>query len=348
LPILTDKLFEICELNYECSNFLFFHFQLELKPGKVSIRGILCIAKLKKLVLFRFCAESTNEDDWHDFIPLVVKNMPWLESIVDDENDFSDFERRPVTRMPNNLDVQGVFQLREMHATETLPLQASFPNLYSVYFRGPLTNFKSLEIFESFDTLCVLSLENVPFSQMSQILKVVGQRLEQLMIFYAADPIDLVNLFNLCPNLQVFYIDHYSACVSPDWSTLSSHNFRRLYYFSMDYRSDNISSELLEFVFKAPLIQQIRFHKLTLRPGDLQMIKDLNESHLQRLIAVTIYQINYDGPNAEGNIATFVKFIVCKGKILPGIEKICNTGKGLCEWQRKDLAYFYKLFFHIH
>jgi hypothetical protein len=328
------------------------NFQLQLDPEEVTIKGILCIARLKKMRDFKFMVGSLadyeeNEDGLLDFIPLVVRNMPWLETIEDEHNDYSDCDPRPVKRMPRNLDVQGEFQLKELHATGTLPLQASFPNLYYVYFKGPLTDVKVLDILESYSNLYVLSLENVPSSQMFQILKVVGLRLEQLTIFDAPDPIDFANLFNLCPNLGAFHIDRYSALYSTDWSTLSCHNFRRLFYFSIDFQSENISSELLEFVFKAPQIQQIRFYQLTLKSRDLQMIKDLDENCLQHLHKLHVNQIHYAGPNAEDNIASFIKCIICKTNVLPDIEEIGNTGKRLYVWERNDVKYFFQLVRHL-
>jgi hypothetical protein len=322
-------------------------FQLELAPA-VTLESVLCIARLKKLKELRFEAERTDKIKCSDLPCLFIENMPWIQCIVDEENNV--FEgNSSLKKVISYWEHCGEFQLRTFFAKNRLPPRASFPNLQHLYLCGPLLDDPScIKSFASLSKLSRLIVENVKNPDLYQILKLVGHGLESLTIFgyYAQIESDL--LLNYCPNLETIRIKNVDGVT---FHPRSAKFFHRLKSFSLKLSPEIfISSEFLRCVLEAPNVEKISLSSVTLETEDLEMIMNLDQSKLRHLKSLTIDFLEYAGRDSDNNLAALVKCIISKSPNLVWfvIHAIGLNEIDLHQWKRRDVQYFLALMKHLN
>jgi hypothetical protein len=277
--------------------------QLEFASSFTS-RGVQSLTRLKKLERFVFYCH----DHVVDMGSMLAQNLPWLKQ----------FER--ADRIPTFIKIKGVFQLEEIWAKETLPFEATFPNLKRLNFRGPLTCRKSLEFLTCCTRLNCLNVRNILSSDLLCILELVGQNLSQLELIAVESQLDLALLFHFCPNLSSFRAR--KVVCNPDERTsfvskLNAHNFRLLKHFNFTLGA-GVPSGIVKFLFQAPLIEEIHFPCDNVDPQLVQSAQALTFKHFKHLQTFVLEYNHRHRPAKCGtnDLAKLFAIIVSSAKTL--------------------------------
>ncbi|XP_059472062.1 uncharacterized protein LOC132194660 [Neocloeon triangulifer] len=140
------------------------------------------------------------------------------------------------------------------------------PNLTHVRFEGQLSG--DLETCALLSNLRVLEMEDDSGSLIFQILSLCGKQLEELIVtmevFMEEDPIDVCDIFLLCPRLHklYYYFRIHNEETKPFNSHLDARYFQNLKKFSLSWRLSNAyASRLMALVLTAPLLERFTMKK---------------------------------------------------------------------------------------
>jgi hypothetical protein len=319
----------------------------------VTFQAFDFIARLKKLKKFIYVDGHLLNEFRKEIPRQIASRMPWIE-IVHAHNTSSCIHgdpRKNLDVVPYTLNDCGVFQLKEMFVRGAPNSQASFPNLQYLYMIGPLDNIEFFDKFASYSTISELTLENVQVTYVYQLLKITGQRLQLLVIRDLSDQIDLALLFTWCPNLIWIFIDTHHVTFSPNCSTLSRHLNRHLRHFYITFKQHNRTiseTELIKFVFEAPLIEIIEIHYSFLELSDVEMIMNLDKSKLQHLRLLELHDIQMRSLNAQKIVFDLQKSVIVKAPRLKVIEVYLENERFPSTVKHNDFCYFYGLWRHLN
>jgi hypothetical protein len=319
-----------------------YHFQLELDSHVTMQNVCTYITRLKKLKEFSFFGHGYEYAV--KLSNLIIKSLPTIHSVTGGDK-FIFYDQ-------NNVKVGDVFQLNELFTQGMLPPAVSFPNLQTLHLIGPLTSSGPFFLypFACYSKLRYLDLRNLATPLIYRILNATGLQLSKLLIDEARDQIDVLKLFSFCPNLEMLrvYTSYVTPITSASLSNVSSHNFRQLKIFNVNFRSESVNLELLKYLFEAPLIEEIYFCDAQLNPCELmKIVKDLDGTKLQHLQEIYFNHFVCDTPDEDESLAVLVKSIVAKAVGLGHLAISCDKDDELIGLERKDVEYFVALFQHL-
>jgi hypothetical protein len=315
----------------------------------VTKRGIIFLGRLRKLEKFEFELEdlSAFENRNCEIYPLIMMQMPYLRLVGAEWYTCTIFTEEEVfsATVPVDLAIRGTFMQEELLASSTLPQRATFPNLRSLFFWGPLRTRRSIDILALSTKLTHLAMTSTPFRQVANILDAVGATLTSLYFQNVPDKIDVVEIFFHCPNLSNLDISNSKSGTldfhTEFWPQISSHNFRLLQRCSVKFEGF-APPGLIKCLIEAPLIEKLELWNVTLRPSDCHAFQDvLDLIHLKHL---KIWILNQD-TSIMFDIIRMVKHLLCiVPELLQGDDLEFHEEElaDLFE-SRKDIPFFFEL-----
>jgi hypothetical protein len=277
----------------------------------VSADGIAALTKLQHLEEFTYHEKDTSWDRQKpirnkEFFAMCLQLLPRLriscsrvEVELELDNFLSDFASKAFRelqgRMPSPL---GLRQLA-LHDALEMPVGVAMPDLTSLTLVTPIATFK---LGSWLSSLTELSLQGVRLQMLERILARIGRQLRKLSVL-VWDTLFVDRVFQLCPELKVFYISQFPTHFVGLEAPLPGLALSRLTEFGFVMQNDEYCSRLstdhlLQILHVAPNLRVFRFKNVFFCDKDDD---DIGMALEQRSILQNLEKLScfYEWPDVE-------------------------------------------------
>ncbi|XP_059477914.1 uncharacterized protein LOC132198126 [Neocloeon triangulifer] len=184
--------------------------------------------------------------------------------------------------------------------------------------------------------LRVLKVHNHRGSLVCHILTLCGKQLEELILKceYGDDPLDLCDIFMLCPRLHKLDIYTLNVESKPFNNQLNASHFQSLKEFSLDWGlSYNYASQLMALVLAAPLLECFIMRKSFTMTTEVctQLHRPLIEGKILQQLKKFKFGSNHEQPAQPAELLQFLLLLPVHA---PRLEKMKCLGAHHSFWSQ--------------